>query len=98
MDILQGNSYGFSFLNISISMTPQLICSSSWEIPALRSRKVTAVSDSDGISYPWYGNTTEIATVVGPTDTYTSMHLTVSLHFYILGNIGLWLLAIVVAY
>jgi len=52
--------------------------SSSWEIPALNSGKFSIVSDSDGISYPWYGNSTEIATIVGPTDAFTRLHLSVS--------------------
>lgn len=56
--------------------------SSSWEIPALKNGKISAVSDSDGVSYPWYGNTTEIATIVGPTDTYKCMHLTMNDNFY----------------
>uniref|UniRef100_A0A8C4NGT5 Family with sequence similarity 78 member Bb n=1 Tax=Eptatretus burgeri TaxID=7764 RepID=A0A8C4NGT5_EPTBU len=37
--------------------------SSSWELPPLRDGLVTALSDSDGVCYPWYGNTTEMATV-----------------------------------
>ncbi|XP_061657600.1 protein FAM78A isoform X2 [Syngnathoides biaculeatus] len=40
---------------------------SSWEIPDLRNRSIQAISDSDGVNYPWYGNTTETYTVVGPT-------------------------------
>nr|CAB3263356.1 uncharacterized protein LOC494362 [Phallusia mammillata] len=55
---------------------------SSWEIPALKSGRIPAVSDSDGVSYPWYGNTTEIATIVGPTDSYRSMNLTMNDNFY----------------
>ncbi|XP_076822402.1 uncharacterized protein LOC143468848 [Clavelina lepadiformis] len=55
---------------------------SSWEIPALKSGKIPAVSDSDGVSYPWYGNTTEIATIVGPTDTYRRMNLMMNDNFY----------------
>ena len=51
--------------------------SSSWEIPALKSGKLSIVSDSDGISYPWYGNSTEIATIVGPTDSLKQLHLSV---------------------
>lgn len=59
-----------------------MLGSSSWEIPALKTGKIPAVSDSDGVSYPWYGNTTEIATIVGPTDTYKCMHLTMNDNFY----------------
>nr|XP_026691870.1 uncharacterized protein LOC494362 isoform X2 [Ciona intestinalis] len=55
---------------------------SSWEIPALKSGRIPAVSDSDGVSYPWYGNTTEIATIVGPTDSYRRMNLTMNDNFY----------------
>ncbi|XP_039269433.2 uncharacterized protein LOC120344333 [Styela clava] len=55
---------------------------SSWEIPALKDRRITAVSDSDGVSYPWYGNTTEIATVEGPTDTSRSLTLRMNDNFY----------------
>ncbi|XP_032814646.2 protein FAM78B-like isoform X2 [Petromyzon marinus] len=36
---------------------------SSWELPALRDGHVSAISDSDGVSYPWYGNTTETASM-----------------------------------
>ncbi|XP_072537455.1 protein FAM78B [Salminus brasiliensis] len=39
---------------------------SSWEIPELRDGVVRAISDSDGVSYPWYGNTTETVTLSGP--------------------------------
>jgi len=47
--------------------------SSSWEVPALIENKIAYVSDSDGVSYPWYGSGTEIATVKGPTDHYTEV-------------------------
>ncbi|KAM4604665.1 protein FAM78B-like [Polymixia lowei] len=39
----------------------------SWEIPGLRNRQVNAISNSDGVRYPWYGDNTEIDTVTGPT-------------------------------
>ena len=74
-----------SFLKIHIFATiykQKRLFSSSWEIPALKANKVPAVSDSDGVSYPWYGNTTEIATIVGPTDSYTRMNLTVCYLIY----------------
>uniref|UniRef100_A0A8C6XKW3 Family with sequence similarity 78 member A n=1 Tax=Naja naja TaxID=35670 RepID=A0A8C6XKW3_NAJNA len=32
---------------------------SSWELPDLLEGKIQAISDSDGVNYPWYGNTTE---------------------------------------
>ncbi|XP_049624281.1 protein FAM78A-like [Suncus etruscus] len=40
---------------------------SSWELPALQEGRIEAISDSDGVNYPWYGNTTETCTIVGPT-------------------------------
>ncbi|XP_037121468.1 protein FAM78A [Syngnathus acus] len=40
---------------------------SSWELPDLRNGNIQAISDSDGVNYPWYGNTTETYTIVGPT-------------------------------
>lgn len=39
---------------------------SSWEIQELNSGETEAVSDADGRQYPWYGVTTECATVPGP--------------------------------
>ena len=48
---------------------------SGWEIPQLENRLVPAVSDSDGISYPWYGNASEIATVCGPTKHYKKVNV-----------------------
>ncbi|XP_061732420.1 protein FAM78A isoform X3 [Nerophis ophidion] len=36
---------------------------SSWELPDLRDGKIQAISDSDGVNYPWYGNTTETCTI-----------------------------------
>ncbi|XP_060763784.1 protein FAM78A isoform X1 [Neoarius graeffei] len=51
---------------------------SSWEIPELRDRHIQAISDSDGVNYPWYGCTTEIYTIVGPTKRSTT--LTVSMN------------------
>ncbi|RVE65931.1 hypothetical protein OJAV_G00121000 [Oryzias javanicus] len=52
---------------------------SSWELPDLRDGKIQAISDSDGVNYPWYGNTTETCIVVGPTKkdskfTLSSIH------------------------
>lgn len=40
---------------------------SSWEIQELNSVLSEAVSDADGRQYPWYGITTERATLKGPT-------------------------------
>lgn len=39
---------------------------SSWEIQELNSGQSEAVSDADGRQYPWYGITTERATLKGP--------------------------------
>ncbi|KAI5088201.1 hypothetical protein C0J45_21744, partial [Silurus meridionalis] len=51
---------------------------SSWELPELRDGHIQAISDSDGVNYPWYGCTTEIYTIVGPTKRSTT--LTVSMN------------------
>ncbi|XP_058230421.1 protein FAM78A isoform X1 [Hemibagrus wyckioides] len=51
---------------------------SSWELPELRDGRIHSISDSDGVNYPWYGCTTEIYTIVGPTKKSTS--LTVSMN------------------
>lgn len=48
----------------------------------MKERKITAVSDSDGVSYPWYGNTTEIASIEGPTDTSRSLLLRMNDNFH----------------
>ena len=55
---------------------------SGWEIPQLESKLVTAVSDSDGISYPWYGNSSEIATVCGPTKHHKKIVVRMNDNFY----------------
>ena len=55
---------------------------SGWEIPQLESKAVPAVSDSDGISYPWYGNASEIATVCGPTKHYKKVSVKMNDNFY----------------
>ncbi|XP_028851662.1 protein FAM78A isoform X1 [Denticeps clupeoides] len=51
---------------------------SSWELPELKTGQIQAISDSDGVTYPWYGSTTEIYTIVGPTKRATK--LTVSMN------------------
>ncbi|KAK2911635.1 hypothetical protein QQF64_027445 [Cirrhinus molitorella] len=51
---------------------------SSWELPELKCRQIQAISDSDGVNYPWYGCTTEMYTIVGPTKKSTK--LTVSMN------------------
>ena len=46
---------------------------SSWEIPALIKNEIAFVSDSDGVSYPWYGSGSEIATIKGPCPSYSEL-------------------------
>ncbi|MBN3285535.1 FA78A protein, partial [Polyodon spathula] len=55
---------------------------SSWELPDLRDSKVQAISDSDGVNYPWYGNTTETCTIVGPTRRETKFTVSMNDNFY----------------
>ncbi|XP_076126809.1 protein FAM78A [Alosa pseudoharengus] len=55
---------------------------SSWELPALRSGRVSALSDSDGVSYPWYGSTSELYTVVGPTRRETRLTVSMNDNFH----------------
>ena len=55
---------------------------SAWEIPQLENNLVTAVSDSDGISYPWYGNSSEIATICGPTKHHKKVIVRMNDNFY----------------
>ncbi|XP_026152790.1 protein FAM78A isoform X1 [Mastacembelus armatus] len=55
---------------------------SSWELPDLRDGKIQAISDSDGVNYPWYGNTTETWTVVGPTKKDNKFTVSMNDNFY----------------
>lgn len=55
---------------------------SSWELPDLREGRVKAISDSDGVSYPWYGNTTETVTLVGPTNKMSRFSVSMNDNFY----------------
>ncbi|XP_060932274.1 protein FAM78A [Limanda limanda] len=55
---------------------------SSWELPNLRDGKIQAISDSDGVNYPWYGNTTETCTVVGPTKRDSKFTVSMNDNFY----------------
>ncbi|XP_061118619.1 protein FAM78A isoform X1 [Conger conger] len=55
---------------------------SSWELPDLREHHIQAISDSDGVNYPWYGNTTETCTVVGPTKKDTKFTVSMNDNFY----------------
>lgn len=57
-------------------------CRSSWELPQLREGLVRAISDSDGVSYPWYGNTTETVTIVGPTSKPSRLTVSMNDNFY----------------
>ncbi|XP_021100361.1 protein FAM78B isoform X1 [Heterocephalus glaber] len=55
---------------------------SSWELPDLREGRVKAISDSDGVSYPWYGNTTETVTLIGPTNKISRFSVSMNDNFY----------------
>lgn len=55
---------------------------SSWELPELREGRVKAISDSDGVSYPWYGNTTETVTLSGPTSKPSRLTVSMNDNFY----------------
>ncbi|XP_077140810.1 protein FAM78A isoform X3 [Ranitomeya variabilis] len=55
---------------------------SSWELPDLLNGKIPAISDSDGVNYPWYGNTTETCTVTGPTKRDTKFTVSMNDNFY----------------
>ncbi|XP_062874076.1 protein FAM78A [Trichomycterus rosablanca] len=54
---------------------------SSWELPDLRDGHIQAISDSDGLIYPWYGCTTEMYTIVGPTKSSTTLTVTMNDNF-----------------
>ncbi|XP_070532819.1 protein FAM78B-like [Ptychodera flava] len=54
-----------------------------WEIPSLQVKRADAcVSDSDGKNYPWYGATTEVATIEGPTSRYSDLFLRMNDNFH----------------
>uniref|UniRef100_A0A8C2QUJ0 Family with sequence similarity 78 member A n=1 Tax=Capra hircus TaxID=9925 RepID=A0A8C2QUJ0_CAPHI len=55
---------------------------SSWELPDLQEGKIEAISDSDGVNYPWYGNTTETCTIVGPTKRNSKFIISMNDNFY----------------
>ncbi|XP_067868246.1 protein FAM78A [Heterodontus francisci] len=55
---------------------------SSWELPDLREGNIPAISDSDGVNYPWYGNTTETHTIVGPTKREVRFTVSMNDNFY----------------
>ncbi|XP_030647530.1 protein FAM78A [Chanos chanos] len=55
---------------------------SSWELPELKEGRIQAISDSDGVNYPWYGCTTEIYTIVGPTKRDTKLTVSMNDNFY----------------
>uniref|UniRef100_A0A2K6C6I3 Family with sequence similarity 78 member A n=1 Tax=Macaca nemestrina TaxID=9545 RepID=A0A2K6C6I3_MACNE len=55
---------------------------SSWELPDLQEGKIQAISDSDGVNYPWYGNTTETCTIVGPTKRDSKFIISMNDNFY----------------
>ncbi|XP_002730597.1 protein FAM78B-like [Saccoglossus kowalevskii] len=58
----------------------------SWEIPVLKYKtslnSTTCISDSDGRSYPWYGATSEVATIEGPTSGYSNLYLRMNDNFH----------------
>ncbi|MGH0132623.1 UNVERIFIED_CONTAM: hypothetical protein FKN15_040774 [Acipenser sinensis] len=73
------------FLNIAFCIlppNPRPPQRSSWELPDLRDSKIQAISDSDGVNYPWYGNTTETCTIVGPTRRETKFTVSMNDNFY----------------
>lgn len=55
---------------------------SSWEIPALIKNEIAFVSDSDGVSYPWYGSGSEIATIKGPCPSYSELTVKMNDNFH----------------
>ncbi|XP_073078756.1 protein FAM78A isoform X2 [Manis javanica] len=59
-----------------------LAFTSSWELPDLQEGKIEAISDSDGVNYPWYGNTTETCTIVGPTRRDSRLIISMNDNFY----------------
>lgn len=61
---------------------PSLPPRSSWELPDLQEGKIEAISDSDGVNYPWYGNTTETCTIVGPTKRDSKFIISMNDNFY----------------
>lgn len=48
----------------------------------MREGRVKAISDSDGVSYPWYGNTTETVTLTGPTSKPSRLTVSMNDNFY----------------
>lgn len=70
--------------SFSLFSSVRLFCfaRSSWELPDLREGRVKAISDSDGVSYPWYGNTTETVTLVGPTNKISRFSVSMNDNFY----------------
>uniref|UniRef100_A0A8D2LE84 Family with sequence similarity 78 member B n=1 Tax=Varanus komodoensis TaxID=61221 RepID=A0A8D2LE84_VARKO len=75
--VLWDRSWDF-LTRLSLSPPPR----SSWELPDLREGRVKAISDSDGVSYPWYGNTTETVTLTGPTNKVSRFSVSMNDNFY----------------
>lgn len=69
----------YIFLSVYFSSA---LSRSSWELPDLREGRVKAISDSDGVSYPWYGNTTETVTLIGPTNKVSRFSVSMNDNFY----------------
>ncbi|XP_022085145.1 uncharacterized protein LOC110976303 isoform X1 [Acanthaster planci] len=68
--------------NMDFTISYGNLGTSSWEIPSLKSNQQRFVSDSDGKHYPWYGCTTEVATIPGPTSCYSTFHLRMNDNFH----------------
>lgn len=69
-------------LSDQVSELAFLVLRSSWELPDLQEGKIQAISDSDGVNYPWYGNTTETCTIVGPTKRDSKFIISMNDNFY----------------
>lgn len=65
-----------------MTQVPHCVRRSSWELPDLQEGKIEAISDSDGVNYPWYGNTTETCTIVGPTKRDSRFIISMNDNFY----------------
>uniref|UniRef100_F6X2F0 Family with sequence similarity 78 member B n=1 Tax=Equus caballus TaxID=9796 RepID=F6X2F0_HORSE len=85
LGILYTSKRSLAVLFTAVSHVPSTepgIYGSSWELPDLREGRVKAISDSDGVSYPWYGNTTETVTLVGPTNKISRFSVSMNDNFY----------------
>lgn len=64
--------------------TPHFRASAQVVMPPIPKKegKIEAISDSDGVNYPWYGNTTETCTIVGPTKRDSKFIISMNDNFY----------------